>query len=50
MRRHGDTYWHLHRAVAGDHPTFDNKTLLSWTNDTRVPRSTDSFEILALIE
>ncbi len=50
MRRHGDTYWHLHRAVAGDHPTFDNKTLLSWTNGRRVPRSTDSFEILALIE
>ncbi|WP_141679575.1 hypothetical protein [Ensifer adhaerens] len=22
MGRHGDTYWHLHRAVAGDHPTF----------------------------
>lgn len=50
MRRHGDTYWHLHRAVAGDHDTFDNKTILSWMTGNRVPQSLDSFEVLARIE
>lgn len=50
MRRHGETYWHLYRAVAGEHETFDHKTLLSWTNGTKVPRSVNSFDILSRIE
>jgi len=50
MRRHGDSYWHLHRAVVRDDDAFDHKTLLSWTKGTMVPRSLDSFEILSRIE
>ena len=29
MRRHGDSYWHLHRAVTGENDAFDHKTLFS---------------------
>ncbi|PJR12752.1 hypothetical protein [Sinorhizobium meliloti] len=50
MRRHGDSYWHLHRAVAGENESFDHKTLLSWVKGTKIPRSLDSFEILSRIE
>ncbi|WP_370643762.1 hypothetical protein [Shinella sp. NM-101] len=50
MRRHGDSYWHLHRAVVGNDDAFDHKTLLSWTKGIKVPRSLDSFEILSRIE
>jgi hypothetical protein len=50
MRRHGDSYFHLHRAVAGDHPSFDPKTLQTWVKGIKVPRSLDSLEILARIE
>lgn len=50
MRRHGDTYWHLHRAVVREEDAFDHKTLLSWTKGTKVPRSIESFEILSRIE
>ncbi|WP_075042273.1 hypothetical protein [Brucella intermedia] len=50
MRRHGDTYWHLHRAVTGENGKFDRTTLLSWTKGTKVPRSLDSFDILSRIE
>lgn len=50
MRRHGDSYWHLHRAVTGENDAFDHKTLFSWIKGTRVPRSLDSFEILSRIE
>lgn len=50
MRRHGETYWHLHHAVVRTDETFDPKTLLSWTNGTKVPRSIESFEILSRIE
>ncbi len=50
MRRHGDSYWHLHRAVVREEDAFDHKTLLSWTKGTKVPRSIESFEILSRIE
>ncbi|MBP1886520.1 hypothetical protein [Sinorhizobium mexicanum] len=50
MRRHGDSYWHLHRAVVREEDTFDHKTLLSWTAATKVPRSLASFDILSRIE
>jgi hypothetical protein len=39
MRRFGDTYWQLYRAVVHLKETFDNKTLLSWIQGERVPRS-----------
>ena len=50
MRRFGDSYWQLYRAVIRLGETFDNKTLLSWIQGERVPRSIASFEILSRIE
>ncbi|MBB4105811.1 hypothetical protein [Allorhizobium borbori] len=50
MRRFGDTYWQLYRAVVQLNETFDSKTLLSWIQGERVPRSVASFEILRRIE
>jgi hypothetical protein len=50
MRRFGETYWQLFRAVIRLNETFDSKTLLSWIQGERVPRSVASFEILSRIE
>lgn len=50
MRRFGDTYWQLYRAVVHLNETFDNKTLLSWIQGERVPRFVASFDILRRIE
>ncbi|MBP2238687.1 hypothetical protein J2Z31_005228 [Sinorhizobium kostiense] len=50
MRRHGDTYWHLHRAIVREEDAFDHKTLLSWTKGTKVPRSIESLDVLSRIE
>lgn len=50
MRRFGESYWQLYRAVVRLGETFDHKTMLSWVQGERVPRSVASFEILARIE
>lgn len=50
MRRFGESYWQLYRAVVRLDETFDDKTLLSWVQGERVPRSLTSFEILSRIE
>ncbi|WP_313665645.1 hypothetical protein [Shinella sp.] len=50
MRRFGENYWQLFRAVVRLGETFDHKTLLSWIQGERVPRSIASFDILARIE
>lgn len=50
MRRFGESYWQLYRAVVRLGETFDDKTLLSWVQGERVPRSLKSFEILSRIE
>ncbi|MBD8653856.1 hypothetical protein IFT66_22455 [Rhizobium sp. CFBP 13726] len=50
MRRFGESYWQLYRAVVRLGETFDEKTLLSWIQGKRVPRSLTSFEILSRIE
>ncbi|WP_105438972.1 hypothetical protein [Neorhizobium sp. T25_13] len=50
MRRHGETYWVLHRSVVRSDEAMDKNTLLSWIEGRRVPRSTDSFEVLGRIE
>ena len=50
MRRFGESYWQLHRAVVRIDETFDAKTLLSWIEGQRVPRSVASFDILGRIE
>ena len=50
MRRHGETYWVLHRSVVRSDEAMDKNTLLSWIEGRRVPRSTDSFDVLGRIE
>ena len=50
MRRFGESYWQLYRAVICLSETFNDKTLLSWVQGDRVPRSVASFEILSRIE
>lgn len=50
MRRHGDSYWHLHRAVVRDDEDLDRTTIRHWLQGSRAPRSVASMEILARIE
>jgi hypothetical protein len=50
MQRHGETYWHLHRAIVDAGESFDIKTIRSWVQGTRSPASTDSMAILQRIE
>ncbi|MES0171918.1 hypothetical protein [Mesorhizobium sp. M0006] len=50
MRRHGDSYWHLHRAVVKEGETLDHSTIRHWLSGTKVPRSVTSFELLGRIE
>jgi integrase len=50
MRRFGEGYWKLCHAVVRLGETFDAKTLQSWIQGERVPRSIASMEIVARIE
>lgn len=50
IRRHGETYWVLHRSVVRSDEPMDKNTLLSWIEGRRVPRSTGSFDVLGRIE
>ncbi|MBY3417218.1 hypothetical protein HFN87_28590 [Rhizobium laguerreae] len=50
MRRFGDSYWQLYRAIIRLGQNFDHKTLLSWIQGDRAPRSIATFDILARIE
>lgn len=50
MRRFGDSYWQLYRAVVRLNEIFDNKTLLSCIQGERMPRSVASFDFLSRIE
>ncbi len=50
MERHGDTAWHLHKAIIGPKDRFDRKTIAHWVAGTKVPRSVSSLEILGRIE
>ncbi|WP_026173986.1 hypothetical protein [Martelella mediterranea] len=50
MRRFGENYWQLYRAVVRLDETFDHKTMLSWFEGKSVPRSVASFRILSRIE
>lgn len=50
MRRHGDSYWHLHRAVVRDDETLDRSTIRHWLQGSKSPRSVASMEVLARIE
>ena len=50
MRRHGDSYWKLSRAIVRPNEKFSRHTIQSWGSGDRVPRSLDSFEMLSRIE
>jgi hypothetical protein len=50
MRRHGETYWHLHDAVTAAGIQIESTTLLDWSTGKRVPRSVNSFAALSFIE
>lgn len=50
MERHGETAWHLHKAIIGPKDRIDRKTIVHWVAGTKVPRSVTSLEILSRIE
>lgn len=50
MRRHGESCWHLRKAIVQEGERFDRATIQSWVAGTRSPRSVASFEMLARIE
>src|SRR5690606_20681993 len=50
MRRHGESYWHLHRAVVRDDEKFDHTTIRHWLQGSKAPRSLASMEVLGRIE
>lgn len=50
MDRHGDTTWHLHRAVGRADETFDRTTIREWRAGRKAPRSAISIGILSRIE
>lgn len=50
MRRHGDSYWHLHRAVVRDDESLDRSTIRHWLQGSKAPRSVASMGVLARVE
>ncbi|WP_421950789.1 hypothetical protein [Pelagibacterium sp.] len=50
MRRHDDSYWHLHRAVVRDDEKLDHSTIRHWLQGSKAPRSVASMEVLGRIE
>ncbi|MDZ5696658.1 hypothetical protein [Chelativorans sp. M5D2P16] len=38
MRRHGDSYWHLYRAVVRDDEKLDHSTIRHWLQGSKAPR------------
>ncbi|MET4687435.1 hypothetical protein ABIA13_001880 [Sinorhizobium fredii] len=50
IERHGETYWHLHRAITRAGEAFDRKSIVNWINGAKVPRSVQSLEMLARVE
>ncbi|QKS00640.1 hypothetical protein F9288_14180 [Sphingomonas sp. CL5.1] len=50
IERHGDTVWHLHKAITGPKDRVDRKTIAHWAAGTKVPRSVTSLELLGRIE
>lgn len=50
MQRHGDTIWHLHRAVTRNGETFNRTTIRDWRSGRKSPQSALSFDVLERIE
>ncbi|WP_132665675.1 hypothetical protein [Rhizobium sp. PP-CC-3G-465] len=50
IRRFGETYYRLHKAVVHPGEAFDKTTLLSWITGMKTPRTLESLDILNRIE
>lgn len=50
IERHGETVWHLHKAIVGPKDRIDHRTIGTWAAGKKVPRSITSLEILGRIE
>src|SRR6185312_14825719 len=50
IHRHGETYWRLHRAVVRPGENLNPKTIRTWIEGTRTPRSVISLDVLRRIE
>jgi hypothetical protein len=50
MRRFGDSYWHLHRAVTRPGDLLDRKTVQTWQKGQKAPQTLESLKILGRIE
>jgi hypothetical protein len=50
MRRHGDSSWHLRKAIVHPRDRFDRRTLQTWISGEKMPRSALSMAILGRIE
>lgn len=50
MHRHGDSCWHLWKAIIRPGDTLDHKTVESWVSGRRTPRSVVSLQMLSRIE
>jgi hypothetical protein len=50
MRRFGDSYWHLHRAVTRPGDLLDRKTIQTWQKGYKTPQTIESFRVLGRIE
>lgn len=47
LQRHGDSCWHLHRALLRPGETFGRKTFQQWAAGTKQPNTIMSFEMRA---
>ena len=50
MRRHGDSCWHLRKAIVRPRDRFDRRTLQAWISGEEMPRAALSMAILGRIE
>lgn len=50
MRRHGDTSWHLWKAVIQPGEILSRDTVKSWVSGKRIPRTLTSLDFLSRIE
>lgn len=50
IRRHGETSWQLHDAIAGPGDLLSKTTIPSWRRGTRTPQTIESFDVLRRIE
>lgn len=48
LRRHDDSAWHLHKALRRAGERFDRKTFQHWAAGTKVPNSTQNFELITV--